>query len=103
MDKARLGGIMITKIKRLLLQSLGFIIGLAFGLWRPQQVQFMLPVLGISVGIGYFMLSKVTTDKEKNLSEIRWFIPIQMIMYFIIGGAIGSSIYLYMEIYEKAI
>lgn len=90
---------MISKSKRRLLQLLGFIIGLLFGLWRPQQVQLMLPVLGISVGIGYFLLSKVTTSKHKDLSEIRWFIPIQMIMYFIIGGAIGSSIYLYMELY----
>ncbi|MFL2075387.1 hypothetical protein [Marinilactibacillus psychrotolerans] len=90
---------MISKSKRRLLQLLGFIIGLLFGLWRPQQVQLMLPVLGISVGIGYFLLSKVTINKHKDLSEIRWFIPIQMIMYFIIGGAIGSSIYLYMELY----
>ncbi len=99
MDKVKPGGIMISKSKRRLLQLLGFIIGLLFGLWRPQQVQLMLPVLGISVGIGYFLLSKVTTNKHKDLSEIRWFIPIQMIMYFIIGGAIGSSIYLYMELY----
>lgn len=90
---------MSSKWKRISLQLLGFVIGTIFGLWRPQQVQSMLPILGITVGIGYFLLSRATMEKDKSLNDIKWFIPIQMIMYFVIGGAIGSSVYLYMEIY----
>ncbi|WP_208559223.1 hypothetical protein [Marinilactibacillus kalidii] len=59
----------------------------------------MLPILGIAVGIGYFLLTRVSTDKKADLTEIKWFVPIQMIMYFVIGGAVGSSVHLYMELF----
>ena len=90
---------MISKRKRRLLQLLGFLVGIVFGLWRPQQVQLMLPILGITVGIGYFMLGRVATNNQTDLTNIKWFVPIQMIMYFVIGGAIGSSVHLYLEIF----
>lgn len=87
---------MSTKTKRRLLQLVGFLIGLVFGWYRPLQVQTMLPVLGIGVGIGYFVLSR-SLDKEQALADIPWFIPLQMVMYFIIGGAITSSLTLALE------
>ncbi|MFC6463769.1 hypothetical protein ACFP65_01945 [Marinilactibacillus sp. GCM10026970] len=90
---------MISKKNRRLLQLLGFVIGISFGLWRPQQVQMMLPLLGITVGIGYFFLSRVSMENKTDLTEIKWFVPIQMIMYFVIGGAIGSSVHLYIAFF----
>lgn len=87
---------MSAKTKRRLLQLLGFIIGLIFGWYRPMQVQSILPLLGIGVGIGYFILSR-SLDNERKLADIPWFIPLQMVMYFIIGGALTSSITIALE------
>lgn len=87
---------MSAKTKRRLLQLLGFIIGLIFGWYRPLQVQSMLPLLGIGVGIGYFILSR-SLDKERKLADIPWLTPLQMVMYFIIGGALTSSITIALE------
>lgn len=92
---------MSKKAKRRWLQLFGFIIGLLFGTFRPGQIQSLFPVLGISVGIGYFILSKVASDDEKELDDVAWFIPLQMIMYFIIGGAVSSSIILAIELYSN--
>jgi len=74
------------------------IIGLILGLLRPAMTQGLLSLLGIVAGLGFFMLSRSTQNKKgkdkakaENTFE-RWFILIQMVMYFIIGGALGSMI-----------
>ncbi|MCC5896152.1 MAG: hypothetical protein JJU16_11890 [Alkalibacterium sp.] len=92
---------MSKKAKRRWLQLFGFVTGLVFGTLRPDQIQSLFPVLGITVGIGYFISAKVASDNEKELDEIAWFIPLQMIMYFIIGGAVSSSIVLAIELYSN--
>ena len=92
---------MSEKKKRRLFQLVGFLIGLAFGWIRPSQMQSMLPILGIGVGVGYFIFSQTVTDSERSISDISWFIPLQMVMYFIIGGAITSSLYLVIELYTN--
>lgn len=92
---------MTKKTKRRLLQLFGFIIGLIFGSINPTQIQQMFPALGITVGIGYFITSRVADDKDKSLDDLAWFPLLQMIMYFIIGGAISSSLLLAMEIYSN--
>jgi len=88
------------KTKRWWLQLFGFLIGLLLGLLRPDQIQQLFPILGIGVGIGYFISSRVTSEEEKHLDDLSWFIPLQMIMYFIIGGAISSSIVLAIELFS---
>lgn len=92
---------MSKKLKRRLLQLFGFIIGLIFGSINPTQIQQMFPALGITVGIGYFITSRVADDKNKSLDDLAWFPLLQMIMYFIIGGAVSSSLLLAMEIYSN--
>lgn len=89
---------MSTKWKRRLYQLFAFVFGIFFGLWRPQSTQNMLPLLGIIVGIGYFFLSRITSEKGRELEDIRWFLLIQMLMYFLIGGALSSSILLTLHI-----
>lgn len=91
---------MSQKIKRRWLQLFGFLVGLLFGLVRPDQIQQLFPIFGIGVGIGYFISSRVTSEEEKHLDDLSWFIPLQMIMYFIIGGAISSSIVLAIELFS---
>lgn len=92
---------MSKKAKRRWLQLFGCLVGLLFGTFRPVQVQSLFPVLGISVGVAYFILSKVSSDNDKALDDIYWFVPVQMVMYFIIGGAVSSSIILAIELYSN--
>lgn len=87
--------------KRRLYQFFGFTVGAFFGYFRPIHIQRMFPLLGITVGISYFILLKITSDPDKELSDIKWFIPVQMVLYFIIGGAISSSILLALEVYSN--
>lgn len=91
---------MSKKTKRRWLQLFGFLVGLLFGLLRPDQIQQLFPILGIGVGIGYFISYRVISEEEKHLDDLSWFIPLQMIMYFIIGGAISSSIVLAIELFS---
>lgn len=92
---------MSEKWKRRLYQLFAFIIGLLFGLWRPQAMQNMLSFLGITVGIGYFILLRITTENDRELEDISWFLLIQMLMYFLIGGALSSSILLTLQIFQN--
>lgn len=92
---------MSKKAKRRGLQFFGFLVGLLFGVIRPDQMQGLFPILGISVGIGYFISSRMAADSDKELDDIAWFIPLQMIMYFIIGGAVSSTIILALEIFSS--
>ncbi|MDZ7834767.1 MAG: hypothetical protein U5K84_04900 [Alkalibacterium sp.] len=85
---------MSQKKKRRILQLIGFITGLFFGYIRPYNMQSMLPILGIGVGIGYFIYSAKLADEENSSENTRWFTLIQMIMYFLIGGTLSSSILL---------
>lgn len=92
---------MSEKWKRRLYQLFAFITGLLFGLWRPQATQNMLYFLGITVGIGYFILLRITTENDRELEDISWFLLIQMLMYFLIGGALSSSILLTLQIFQN--
>ncbi|OJF93061.1 hypothetical protein [Alkalibacterium sp. 20] len=89
---------MSQKSKRRLLQLFGFIIGLLFGYFRRSQMQALLPVLAIGVGIGYFIFSTIISDKEKSVDDVGWFPFVQMIMYFIIGGVLSSNVLLALEL-----
>lgn len=91
---------MSKKWKRLLYQLLGFVVGIIFGLLRPESTQPMLPLIGIVVGIGYFFILRITSEQEKELDDVSWFILIQMLMYFLIGSALSSSIILAMELMQ---
>lgn len=73
------------------------IVGFLLGLLRPALTQGLLSPIGIVAGLGYFLLSRTTTQEEDTKSESnerfnRWFLLIQMLLYFIIGGAVGSMI-----------
>lgn len=71
-------------------------VGLLLGLLRPVLTQGLLSPIGIVAGLGYFLLSRTMTqeDAESKSNERfnRWFLLIQMLLYFIIGSAIGSMI-----------
>lgn len=88
---------MSEKWQRRSIQTFAFLVGLLFGLFRPDDTQTVLPVIGIVVGIGYFFVARITTQQDKELEDIPWFLFIQMLMYFLIGSAITSTILLALQ------
>lgn len=88
---------MSPKTKRRILQLFGFIIGLNFGYFRPSHMQSLLPILAIGVGISYFIYTSKLSDEETSIEDIPWFPLVQMLMYFLIGGVLSSSILLALE------
>ncbi|WP_368645235.1 hypothetical protein AB4027_10060 [Alkalibacterium putridalgicola] len=87
---------MSPKTMRRTLQSIGFITGLIFGYFRPSHMQDLLPVLAIGVGISYFIYSSMQSEDDSD-EEVVWFPFVQMMMYFLIGGVLSSSILLALE------
>lgn len=88
---------MTAKKKRRILQLIGFILGLLYGYFRPSSMQSLLPVLGIGVGISYFLFSSRISDENKSLDDSFMFPLVQMFMYFLIGGALTSTVLLALE------
>lgn len=88
---------MSPKTMRRTLQFIGFITGLIFGYFRPSHMQDLLPVLAIGVGISYFIYSSMQLDDDDSDREVAWFPFVQMMMYFLIGGVLSSSILLALE------
>lgn len=85
---------MSKKWQRRSIQTFALLVGLLFGLFRPDATQTVLPIFGVVVGIGYFFVARITTQQNKELEDIPWFLFIQMLMYFLIGSAITSTILL---------
>jgi len=88
---------MTPKTKRRILQFIGFITGLVFGYLRPSHMQNLTPVLAIGVGISYFIYTSIQSNEEGSEKDVAWFPLVQMVMYFLIGGVLSSSILLAME------
>lgn len=74
-----------------------FIIGLIFGYFDPITTQRLLPLLGITVGLGYLFISQ----SKKNFDDSGWFLLIQMFMYFLIGSALSSTITLSVQLLNQ--
>lgn len=89
---------MSKKWKRRLLQLFGFIIGMILGAWRAETIHSVFPIIGISIGIGYFFLLRQPTQNGKEIEDIPWFTLLQMFTYFLIGAALSSGILLTLSI-----
>lgn len=85
---------MSTKKKRRILQLIGLTFGLIFGYLRPLNMQSLLPFLGVGVGISYFILTSTFSDEETAIDDVTWFPLVQLFMYFLIGGALTSTVLL---------
>lgn len=90
---------MSNKIRRYALLLFAALVGLIMGYLRPEVSQSLLSVVGIIVGLGYLILtrreemSKTTQKKKKEISnQIDWFLLLQMMLYFIVGAALGATI-----------
>lgn len=94
---------MTNKFKRYGLLLFATLTGLVVGYFRPEVSQSLLSVVGIIVGIGFFILSKrdesAQNKKTKSASEIDWYLLLQMLLYFIVGAAIGVTIFYIIVLY----
>lgn len=86
------------------LQTLAFFFGIALGILRPIATQQMLSFVGIIVGLGYFFFSRRDQTASENAQKrnqkepFDWFLLIQMLLAFIVGGAVGSTL-IYFRLY----
>jgi len=80
-----------------LLQTFALGLGLILGFLFPVAINNMFPVLGITAGIGYFFVARRTFNKQKQLTDSRAYIIVTMLFKFIVGGAITSSILLFID------
>lgn len=97
---------MKNKIGRYSLLLFAALTGLVIGYLRPEVSQSLLSVVGIIVGIGFFILSKrdesakSTSNKKKDsVNKMDWYLLLQMLLYFIVGAAIGVTIFYMIVLY----
>lgn len=97
---------MKNKIGRYSLLLFAALTGLVVGYLRPEVSQSLLSVIGIIVGIGFFILSKrddpatsATNKKKDSVNKMDWYLLLQMLLYFIVGAAIGVTIFYMIVLY----
>lgn len=97
---------MDVKRRNQLLSFTGGIVGAIVGYFYPMLVQGYLPILGIGVGIFYFFGANSVNknpDKKKvtDFSDYTWYIILRIVMGFLVGSAITSTIVLTIDILEQ--
>lgn len=97
---------MVAKTRNRMINLIGIIIGGALGYFYPYFVQGFLPVIGIGVGIFYFLASNSVNknpDKETvtDFNAYTWYSILKFFMGILIGGAITSTIVLTIDIMEQ--
>ena len=97
---------MDIKKRNQLLSVAGGVIGAIAGYFYPALVQGYLPILGIGAGLFYFFgTNSVNKNPEKkrvtNFDEYAWYVVLRILMGFLVGGAITSTIVLTMDILEQ--
>ena len=97
---------MTSKIKRYSLLLFASLTGLVVGYFRPEVSQPLLSVTGVIVGIGFFILSKrdatgksAQHKKKESANQMDWYLLLQMLLYFIVGTAIGVTIFYMVVLY----
>ncbi|WP_027108286.1 hypothetical protein [Lacticigenium naphthae] len=90
---------MISKKMKFGLLIFAFIIGGVLGFIYPTVMQGITSPIGIGVGLGYFFLSRreQKSKGKKVVTESKGFVIIQMLLAFIIGGAIISLYPLFVQ------
>lgn len=90
---------MSNKMRRYALLLFAALVGLVMGYLRPEVSQSLLSIVGIIVGLGYLILSRreemnKSAQKKKSTSpnQIDWYLLLQMLLYFIVGAALGATI-----------
>ena len=94
---------MDIKTRNRLIWVVGGIIGGLVGFFYPMLSQSILPIIGLGSGIFYFFgANSVNKNPDKkrvtDFSEYTWFAVLRVIMGFLVGSAIVSTIILVKDI-----
>src|SRR5690625_4397499 len=97
---------MDIKKRNQLLSLAGGIVGAIVGYFYPMLVQWYLSILGIGVGIFYFFgayFVNKNTDKKKvsDFNEYTWYAILRVVMGFLVGSSITSTIVLTVDILRQ--
>lgn len=85
---------------------LGMVIGGTLAYFRPMFFQNYLPIIGIGIGLFYFF-STNSVNKNPNVERITdyngylWFTFYKLIIGFLIGGTVVSTIVLSIDVLEQ--
>lgn len=85
---------------------LGMLIGGILAYFRPMFFQNYLPLIGIGVGLFYFF-STNSVNKNPNAKKITdyngylWYTFYKLIIGFLIGGTVVSTIVLSIDVFEQ--
>lgn len=92
---------MTSKIKTNLLLSFAAMVGLVIGYLNPAASQALLSALGMMVGIGMFFLFRISNKKAGfDYTESWVYLLLRMLLFFIIGAALGGMVPYYQMIME---
>lgn len=92
---------MTSKIKTNLLLAFAAMVGLVIGYLNPVASQALLSVLGTMVGIGMFFLFRRSNKKAGyDFTESWVYLLLRMLLFFVIGAALGGMVPYYQLIME---
>lgn len=94
---------MEAKTRNIVMSVIGGVVGSIVGYFYPELSQTILPVIGLGSGIFYFFGANSVNknpDKKKvtDFSEYTWFGILRIIMGFLVGSAVVSTIILVKDI-----
>ena len=90
---------MTEKMKQRLLLAFATVVGFVVGYLNPTTAQALLSGIGWIAGIGMFFLFRLSSkNPSRDYSESWAYQLIRMLLFFIIGAALGSMIPYYQQI-----
>lgn len=85
---------------------IGILIGATLAYFNPMFFQIYLPVIGIGLGLFYFFSTNSVNKnpaakKVTDFQEYTWYSIYKLILGFLVGGAIVSTIILTIDAFEQ--
>lgn len=90
---------MTEKMQQRLLLAFATVVGFVIGYLNPVASQALLSGIGWIAGIGmFFLFRRSNKNPERDYSDSWAYLLIRMLLFFIIGAALGSMIPYYQQI-----
>ncbi|CZQ99013.1 hypothetical protein [Trichococcus ilyis] len=92
---------MTEKIKQRILLAFAVVVGFVIGYLNPATSQALLSGIGWIAGIGmFFLFRRSNKNPGRDYSESWAYMLIRMLLFFIIGAALGSMIPYYQQVMQ---